>query len=463
MPSKSPPSPTRRRRPPRGRARRGRRRRRRCTAAAGWPRSHAAARRSTAGVIRRACDASPPRATARAIHCRHCSLRKPGTNVTMTTPSAVRVRGSARRRGRCAGGRTAPGPRSARRTPARVEVSRAACMVDGATCDRSTSMPSRLHLAYHVVAERRRARRPPARRWRCPPRACWPRASASGTARRARSSMPQHAQRVVDAVAALDTEQRRRCGRRPGPLDLVGGGGQGEADPGTARPAGARSRSARARWPARRPASVQPAGHVDRPELRADAARAQPGQVGVQAGIAQVRAQVGPVEVLPARLRSSQGRSLCPSITGWRWSAGNRNRAVSGCPSVRCGRTLRNRYQRTADRRRSANHPIGSCPSGGRHWESAGNNRKDIDDYGGPTTATIESGHGHRHRRETAWSRRRAKRRPAAQARTTTKAKMSVDRRPSKRRPSGATRADRLTFHAARRQRPSQRPAATAA
>jgi hypothetical protein len=50
-----------------------------------------------------------------------------------------------------------------------------------------------------------------------------------------------------------------------------------------------------------RPVSLQLRRHVDGPELRADAARAQPGQVGVQAA-GLVGGDVTPVEVVPGQL-----------------------------------------------------------------------------------------------------------------------------------------------------------------
>jgi hypothetical protein len=108
---------------------------------------------------------------------------------------------------------------------------------------------------------------------------------------------PQVVQRVVDAVAALDTDQRGDATRRAGGQHLVGVPGEREAvrvplDQPVHEGDLLQRRAYRVR-------TRHPAGHVHRPELRADPARPQPDQVGVQPAAALVDADVEPVKVVP--------------------------------------------------------------------------------------------------------------------------------------------------------------------
>ena len=78
------------------------------------------------------------------IQRRHCSFRNPGTKVTITMPLLARTRGEhvVGHVARTVAHR--PGTEWEKNAGA-VEVSSAACIVVGATWDRSTMTPSRLH------------------------------------------------------------------------------------------------------------------------------------------------------------------------------------------------------------------------------------------------------------------------------------------------------------------------------
>jgi hypothetical protein len=83
-------------------------------------------------------------APSRCCQARHGSVRKPGTNVTITIPPVSRTRAST------SSGTLRGWSHSARaleweKNAGAVDTSSVACMVLGATCERSASMPSRLH------------------------------------------------------------------------------------------------------------------------------------------------------------------------------------------------------------------------------------------------------------------------------------------------------------------------------
>ena len=122
----------------------------------------------------------------------------------------------ARRRARCAGGRTAPGPRSARRTPARWRCPMWRASWSAATWDRSAITPSRLHsrttswpnvgqpadagLVGRAVGPRR-----------------VPEVGQRQVPRAERVHHPQRAERAVDASARPPCRSARRSARPRGP------------------------------------------------------------------------------------------------------------------------------------------------------------------------------------------------------------------------------------------------------
>ena len=234
-----------------------------------------------------------------------------------------RPAGSARRPARCADGRTAARAEECEKITGASATSRASCMVDGATCDRSTSMPIR---CISRTTSRPKSVRPPAL------------GLVGGRVRPAhvavvgqrhvtdaeRVQRAQHAQGRRDRVAALRAEQRGDLPGGEDPFHVGGAWSPARAAPGRRRIIRCtRSICSSTAVTAASPASVR--GHVDRPELGADAA-ARPAAAGRSGscGTGSVsRARTGSP---PNCSRISHGRSLCPSMSGKRRS---RSRAAA--------------------------------------------------------------------------------------------------------------------------------------
>ena len=117
--------------------------------APGWP-GAAGGRRPrpraprAAPPCRLTAGAAPvPRAIAAVDQAATSGDTNAGTKVTITTPPFFGQPAPGSSRERSADDRPAPGPRSGRRSPAPRATSRAALIVAGETCERSTSIPSR--------------------------------------------------------------------------------------------------------------------------------------------------------------------------------------------------------------------------------------------------------------------------------------------------------------------------------
>ena len=167
----------------------------------------------------------------------------PGTNATMHTPP---LRGSSREDvvGHVAGMVAERARAGVAEDDGALVAASAARIVAGATCERSTSMPSRF---ISCTTWTPNAVSPPCRASSVAESAhgCCGCGSGSCSGRRAEHH-PQRAQRAADAVAALDSEHRRDPARRGRRARRRRRSGPGRGRPGTGRGVGGSRRAARA-------------------------------------------------------------------------------------------------------------------------------------------------------------------------------------------------------------------------